>query len=99
MLTLSLVFLFFFLAEQLKAEADYERFLRDLEEDEELRQTINIFKDPNKVVADDAMAEDGDTDIDDDDEEEDLPQIRLEELLDEMNDLKLDDDGDVEIQE
>lgn len=86
-------------SEQLKAEADYERFLRDLEEDEELRQTINIFKDPNKVVADDAMAEDGDTDIDDDDEEEDLPQIRLEELLDEMNDLKLDDDGDVEIQE
>ncbi|CAD7090471.1 unnamed protein product [Hermetia illucens] len=57
---------------------DYNEFLEDLEEDVEMRQNINIFKDPTKqipVTVDEA-------------ESSGLPRITLEEMLD---DLVLDD--------
>ncbi|KAI5477654.1 hypothetical protein MNV49_006040 [Pseudohyphozyma bogoriensis] len=75
-------------AEQAKAEADYERFLRDLEEDEELRQTINLFKDTSaKPTVDES-------DMEDDDDEE-LPEIRIDELLDEMDALNIQEDEEM----
>lgn len=84
-------------SDQAKAEADYERFLRDLEEDPEMRQTIQLFRDPNAgegggaAKADD-MADD--TDVDED-EEEDFPEIQVDELADELENIGLqDEDGD-----
>ena len=41
--------------EQQKAEADYERFLQDLEEDKELREAVNLYKAQRKVKDVDAM--------------------------------------------
>ncbi|RLV90199.1 60S ribosomal export protein NMD3 [Spathaspora sp. JA1] len=69
--------------EQERAERDYELFLQELEEDEELRQTINLYKAGETVVPKVVH--------DDDDEEEDAPEIGIDELLDELDDMTLED--------
>ncbi|TPX35572.1 hypothetical protein SmJEL517_g02148 [Synchytrium microbalum] len=98
-----------------RAEADYELFLRDLEEDAELRGMVNLYKAPVRItpkktnvktgmetddVVDptstipqqqplpDAMDEDMDEDYGDDGE---MPEISLEELLDDMDAMTLDE--------
>ncbi|KAF9577691.1 hypothetical protein BGW38_006935, partial [Lunasporangiospora selenospora] len=72
-----------------RIEQDYELFLRDLEEDPELRSTINLYKSNQpKKEADMAMS-DNESDF----EEEDFPEVQLDELLDS---LKLDDGPDAE---
>lgn len=58
---------------------DYNEFLDDLEEDAELRQNVNIFKDRSKDIP---------VDINDGIDPSE-PRITLEEMLD---DLVLDDD-------
>lgn len=58
---------------------DYNEFLDDLEEDPELRQNVNIFKDSSKV-----MPVDTNDMID-----PSVPRITLEEMLD---DLVIEDD-------
>lgn len=68
-----------------RAERDYELFLQELEEDPELRQVINIYKageDQPKVE---------ESDMEEDDDDEDAPQIELDELLDDLDDLTLAD--------
>lgn len=72
--------------EQERAERDYELFLQQLEEDDELRQTINLYK-----TADDQYPKHSETDMEDEDEDEDAPQIGIDELLDELDDMTLDD--------
>ncbi|CAL9729522.1 60S ribosomal export protein Nmd3p [Monosporozyma unispora] len=75
-----------------RAERDYELFLQELEEDKELRQNVNMYK------VDDEEADIGD----DDDKEEsgfedsDAPDIDLDELLDELDDLTLEEQARVE---
>lgn len=79
--------------EQERAERDYELFLQDLEEDEELRQNINLYKSDkinavpsvSGTVATDAIVEDGEMS-----EYEDAPQIDIDELLDELDEMNLD---------
>ncbi|SCW03873.1 LAFE_0H00914g1_1 [Lachancea fermentati] len=67
-----------------RAEKDYELFLQELEEDAEMRQTINMYKNrTHQVTADGEM---------DEDEDEDAPQIDIDELLDELDEMTLDDD-------
>lgn len=56
-------------------ENDFNDFLEDLEEDEELRKNVNIFRDKRKQVATDAAAAA---------EEEGMPRITLEEMLDDL---------------
>lgn len=53
---------------------DYVEFLEDLEEDDVYRQHVNIYKDNKKVIV-----EKSDTD------DEDLPQISLQEMLDDLH--------------
>jgi len=54
---------------------DYEYFLRELEEDKELRANVNLYKDQAvAVTATDEEMTDGEVD--------DIPQVPLEELLD-----------------
>ncbi|KAI9797448.1 MAG: ribosome-binding protein [Piccolia ochrophora] len=83
--------------DQDKMEQDYELFLRDVEEDEELRSTLALFKaghaagaKPEKMEGVEAEGADGaeESSIADDD---DVPQIRMEELLDEFDELNMDD--------
>ncbi|CAG8607550.1 3520_t:CDS:2 [Ambispora gerdemannii] len=72
-----------------KIEQDYEMFLRDLEEDPELRQTVNLYKNPNskknnEMDVDGKEISHGEVEL-----EEDFPEVKLEELLE---DLTINDD-------
>lgn len=68
--------------EQELAERDYELFLQELEEDQELRQTINLYK----------AGETAPTNDDDMDDDDDAPEIAIDELLDELDGMALDDE-------
>ncbi len=86
--------------EKMNAEKDMELFLRDVEEDAELRGMMNLFK---AEAATHAAASEGE---DDDDEmmnseeepEEDFPEISMDELLEDMGDMNIDDDEATEEQ-
>ncbi|ODV84759.1 hypothetical protein CANARDRAFT_23753 [[Candida] arabinofermentans NRRL YB-2248] len=69
-----------------RAERDYELFLQELEEDPELRQTVNLYKsDAPRQYNNDDIEEMGD----DDEEDDDAPQIDIDELLDELDEMNL----------
>ncbi|KAI5291676.1 hypothetical protein KEM54_001870 [Ascosphaera aggregata] len=79
-------------------EDDFELFLRDVEEDAELRSTLALYKNkkaqkqkPNRMELEDgAMSVD---DEDDDDEDEDgIPKISMDELLDDFEEMGISDD-------
>ncbi|KAJ1545702.1 hypothetical protein HK096_006095 [Nowakowskiella sp. JEL0078] len=85
--------------DQAKAELDYELFMRDLEEDAELRGMINIYKDSVKDIRKVSNDMDDDEDNDDDDEDEEFPEIGVDELLDDMEGMTLEDEeGDVQME-
>ncbi|KAJ3282265.1 hypothetical protein HDU76_008738 [Blyttiomyces sp. JEL0837] len=74
-------------AEKAKADQDYEMFLRDLEEDPELRGMVNLYK-GERVRG----AHDDETMDDDEEPEEDFPEVDDTELLDElMEGMNIDD--------
>lgn len=76
-----------------KHERTVEEFMQDLEEDVEMRSAVNLFKSKNVPVGNDAM------DVDDDvAPEEDFPEVKMEELLDLVENLQLgtEDTGDKE---
>jgi len=63
-----------------------EEFMRDLEEDPELRSQIDLFRVPGvkpRIVDEDAMT-------DGDGEEPDFPDVALHELVDAVQHLQLD---------
>lgn len=67
--------------EQERAERDYEAFLQELEEDQEMRKTINLYK----------SGEDGPGEEEEDEmEDEAAPEIGIDELLDEIDGMTLD---------
>ncbi|KAJ3008189.1 hypothetical protein HKX48_008717 [Thoreauomyces humboldtii] len=92
-------------SEKARQEMDYELFLRDIEEDSELRGMINLYKDPAaKAAAEaaallaaaqqgahagDAMDADGVVEDDDEEPEEDFPEVDVDELLEDMDALKI----------
>lgn len=67
-----------------RAERDYEVFLQELEEDDELRQGVNMYKSAheNAAAAENEM---------DEGEDENAPQIDIDELLDELDDMTLEE--------
>ncbi|PVU94188.1 hypothetical protein BB561_002735 [Smittium simulii] len=75
---------------QKKADEDMEMFLRDLEEDPELRQNINLYKNPD-MLANSLNRNADNSDEDDMDDGEEIPEVPLEELLD---NLRMNDDDD-----
>jgi nonsense-mediated mRNA decay protein 3 len=84
--------------DQNRAEADFEMFLRDIEEDQELRSTLSLYKAKNdkqgRGQADrmEGIDEDGEEQMDEDSEsDEDAPKINMDELLDEFDELNMDD--------
>ncbi|KAI0230254.1 ribosome-binding protein [Massospora cicadina] len=85
--------------DQERAENDYEMFLRDIEEDPEFRASINLYKEEraSRMEVDPILEEPQEIHMSDqeeldlDDLDDGFPEIKLEELLD---DLKIDDDED-----
>ena len=78
--------------DQKKVELDYEMFLRDIEEDVELRAAVNLYKAEDKAKGDMEMDEDGATATDGDgDQEADFPEIKLDDLLDNFDEMTLQD--------
>lgn len=78
-------------ADQARLEADYEMFLRDVEEDEELRAALALYKNTRKskpkkdadamsIAETDMTADDGDG-----------PKINMDELLDDFDELDIQD--------
>jgi len=65
-------------------EQNYEEFLRDLEEDPEMRSQVNLYKAAEAPVS---MQTEG-TDI-----EDDFPEVGMDELLDMVDDLTLGGDA------
>lgn len=87
-------------ADQERLENDFEMFLRDVEEDEELRNTLAVYKaqraqQRRKVDKMEGIEEDGGMDVQStvysDSEGEDVPKINMDELLDDLEDLRVDD--------
>jgi nonsense-mediated mRNA decay protein 3 len=73
-------------SDQARIDEEYELFLRDVEEDEELRATMALYKNANKdamSVADSEMDESGD----------EGPKINMDELLDDFEDLDIQEPG------
>jgi len=70
---------------------DEELFYQELEEDEETRAQVQIFKDENAINANVTAAAG-----DDDDDDDDAPEVPIEELLDELTLLQrqADDEDD-----
>ncbi|XMA17914.1 hypothetical protein WAI453_010705 [Rhynchosporium graminicola] len=74
-------------SDQEKMDKDYEMFLRDVEEDEELRQTLAVYKAQQQQKVDqEAMSV-----VETDDGEDETPRIDMDELLDEFDDLAVTD--------
>ncbi|PLB55194.1 NMD protein affecting ribosome stability and mRNA decay [Aspergillus steynii IBT 23096] len=67
-----------------RLEEDFEMFLRDVEEDQELRHTMDLYKVRQQRQAD-AMEED-----DDQESDGERPQINMDELLDDFDELNMD---------
>ncbi|KAK0120752.1 ribosome-binding protein [Cadophora gregata f. sp. sojae] len=74
-------------SDQERMDKDYEMFLRDVEEDEELRQTMALYKAQQQQKIDaEAMSV-----VETDDGEDETPHIDMEELLDEFDELAVTD--------
>jgi nonsense-mediated mRNA decay protein 3 len=74
--------------DQERVEADFEMFLRDVEEDQELRNTLQLYKAQNRG---DEQAQRGGDEMDEDSEDEDAPKINMDELLDDFEDLNMEE--------
>lgn len=76
--------------DQAKMDAEYEMFLRDVEEDEELRAALALYKNSLKTKREaDAMSI-ADTDMMTE-AEEDGPKISMDELLDDFEEMEIKD--------
>ncbi|MDI1486337.1 MAG: ribosome-binding protein [Ramalina farinacea] len=80
--------------DQDRIERDFEMFLRDVEEDTDLRNTVALYKAQQKRERDKMegleTASAAETDETGDD---DIPQIEMDELLDDFDELNVDEDG------
>ncbi|CAM1511535.1 Fc.00g090480.m01.CDS01 [Cosmosporella sp. VM-42] len=71
-------------ADQNRMDQEYEQFLRDVEEDEELRATLALYKQKKRDEEEMSVAE---TDGDDDE----APKVDMDELLDDFDELTMQD--------
>lgn len=78
-----------------KIRLDYEEFLREIEEDPDLRSNFNLYKGSQMHQKREMAGEDVAMDEGTDEEEDQVPQIPLEELLDELT-LKEEEEEEIE---
>ena len=76
--------------DQERLERDFEMFLRDVEEDEDLRQGLKLYKEQRK---DDEMTVDEGSEAGSQDDEERKLRIPMEQLLDEFEEMDVNDPG------
>ena len=84
--------------DQEKMERDFEMFLRDVEEDTELRSTVALYKARQAKKERDKMegletASVAETEETEETEGDGVPKINISELLDEFDELNVEDDG------
>ena len=72
-------------SDQNRVDREYETFLRDVEEDEELRAALALYKQQKRAEEEMSVAETNE------DEDEDAPAVDMEELLDDFDELNMDD--------
>ncbi|KAF4455569.1 nuclear export sequence-containing nonribosomal [Fusarium albosuccineum] len=70
-------------ADQDRLEQEYEQFLRDVEEDDELRATLALYKAKKKAADEMSVAET--------EEDDEAPRVDMDELLDDFDELTMDD--------
>lgn len=70
-------------ADQERMDREYEQFLQDVEEDEDLRAAMALYKNQRN---DDEMST-----AETEEEDENIPQVNMEELLDEFDELQVKD--------
>ncbi|RYP62144.1 hypothetical protein DL769_007441 [Monosporascus sp. CRB-8-3] len=75
-------------ADQDRMEREFEQFLRDIEEDDEFRQGVQLYKKPKKKPQADEMSI-VTTETDDDD---DAPKVNMDELLEDFDELAIGDE-------
>ncbi|PSR75751.1 NMD3 family protein [Coniella lustricola] len=75
-------------ADQERMDKEYELFLRDVEEDEELRAALALYKNSNKTKKQPQQQAEEQTE---DDEDEDAPKVNMDELLDDFDELTMED--------
>lgn len=74
-------------ADQERMDKEYEMFLRDVEEDQDLRATLALYKAKQKAKQDaEAMS------VAETEEDDEAPHINMDELLDDFDDLRVDDE-------
>ncbi|KAK5083769.1 ribosome-binding protein [Lithohypha guttulata] len=74
-------------ADQDRMDADYEMFLRDVEEDPELRQTLALYKAQQRKKQTDEMS----MVTTEDSGDEEVPKIDVNDLLDDFDDMDIND--------
>ena len=62
--------------EKSKDDAEFDEFMNDLEEDPEMRQKMNLFRNEAVQIEEKKEGED---------EDEDYPEVQLHELIDQLN--------------
>jgi nonsense-mediated mRNA decay protein 3 len=77
--------------EQNRMEQDYEMFLRDVEEDQELRHTLDLYKVRQQQARPDQMEVEMAENDDVDEQDETVPKINMDELLDDFDDMNMED--------
>ena len=77
--------------DQERLEKDYEMFLRDVEEDEELRAGLALYKAERKEKGGGNVMEDVQDEEGEDESDDDGPRIPMEQLIDEMEEMELED--------
>lgn len=88
-------------ADQERMDKEYEMFLRDVEEDDELRAALALYKNTNKnkkepqqegaMDVDEGMSVAETEEDEDDDEDDDAPRVNMDELLDDFDELTMED--------
>ncbi|KAG8425259.1 ribosome-binding protein [Metarhizium acridum] len=72
-------------ADQDRMDREYEQFLRDVEEDEELRAAMALYKNEKRAEEEMSVAET------EEDEDDGVPQVNMDELLDDFDELTMHD--------
>ncbi|RYP90942.1 hypothetical protein DL770_002947 [Monosporascus sp. CRB-9-2] len=75
-------------ADQDRMEREFEQFLRDIEEDDEFRQGVQLYKKPKKKPQADEMS----IATTEADEDNDAPKVNMDELLEDFDELAIGDE-------
>ncbi|KAJ8113619.1 hypothetical protein ONZ43_g5114 [Nemania bipapillata] len=73
-------------ADQERMDREFEQFLQDIEQDEEFRAGVQLYKQPKRQPHPDEMSV-----ATTDDGDEDGPQVNMDELLDDFDELTMED--------